>query len=324
VSLLEVRDLHVSFFTQAGEVPAVRGVDLTLEAGQTLALVGESGSGKSVTALALMGLVDSPGRIVKGSVRFGGQELTQLPPRELRAIRGRRIGMIFQEPMTSLNPVFSIGDQIGEVLRIHLRTPARQAHEQVIEMLRRVGIPAPERRIDNYPHELSGGMKQRVMIAMALACKPELLIADEPTTALDVTIQAQILDLLTQLQEGMGMAFLLITHNLGGVAHFARDVAVMYAGKIVERAGVRELFADPQHPYTRALLRALPRPGREQEPLGAIAGTVPSPLDFPSGCAFHERCGEVLSRCPHDPPRLAPIAPGHETACWLHPPEDAS
>jgi len=323
VSLLEIRDLHVSFFTQAGELPAVRGVNLTLEAGQTLALVGESGSGKSVTALALMGLVDAPGRIVKGSVHFGGQELTRLPPRELRAIRGRRIGMVFQEPMTSLNPVFTVGDQIAEVLRIHLRTPTRQAREQVIEMLRHVGIPAPERRVDNYPHELSGGMKQRVMIAMALACKPELLIADEPTTALDVTIQAQILDLMAQLQEEMGLAILLITHNLGVVAHFARDVAVMYAGKIVEKAGVSELFANAEHPYTRALLRALPQPGREREPLGAIAGTVPSPLDFPAGCAFHERCAEVLPRCPHDQPPLAPTGPGHEAACWLHHPEDA-
>ena len=318
MSLLEIDDLHVSFFTRAGELPAVRGVTLNLEAGQTLALVGESGSGKSVTALALMGLVDTPGRIVKGQVRFGGQELTELPPRELRAIRGRRIGMVFQEPMTSLNPVFTVGEQIAEVLRIHLGTPARQARDEVIEMLRHVGIPAPERRVDNYPHEMSGGMKQRVMIAMALACKPELLIADEPTTALDVTIQAQILDLLTQLQEEMGMAILLITHNLGVVAHFARDVAVMYAGKLVEHAGVRELFAEPQHPYTRALLRALPRPGREQEPLAAIAGTVPSPLDFPAGCAFHDRCAEVLPRCPHDPPPLTPTAAGHEAACWLH------
>jgi oligopeptide/dipeptide ABC transporter ATP-binding protein len=296
----------------------VRGVDLDVSRGQTLALVGESGSGKSVTALAVMGLVDPPGRIVRGSVRFDGQELTKLPQRELRRLRGRRISMIFQEPMTSLNPVFSVGDQIGEVLRIHLGASAREAREQAISMLHRVGIPAPEQRVDAYPHELSGGMKQRVMIAMALACEPDLLIADEPTTALDVTIQAQILDLLAKLQAELGMAILLITHNLGVVAHFARDVAVMYAGRIVERASVGALFESPAHPYTRALLRALPVPGREHHRLEAIAGTVPSPLAYPAGCAFSDRCAEVMPHCPLREPPLESVAPGHEAACWLH------
>jgi oligopeptide/dipeptide ABC transporter ATP-binding protein len=317
-ALLEISELDVSFFTRGGVVPAVRGVDLTIAPGQTLALVGESGSGKSVTALAILGLVDPPGRIVGGSIRFAGQELTRLPRAELRRIRGRRIGMVFQEPMTSLNPVFTVGDQVGEVLRIHLGLTKREVRDRVIELLRLVGIPAPERRIDNHPHELSGGMKQRVMIAMALACKPDLLIADEPTTALDVTIQAQILDLLARLQAELGMAILLITHNLGVVAHFARDVTVMYAGKVVERAPVRELFAQPAHPYTRALLRALPRPGAEHARLEAIAGTVPSPLEYPGGCAFADRCPEVLPRCAGEQPPAENVGADHTAACWLH------
>ena len=319
--LLDVRDLSISFFTRAGEVPAVRGVSLSIARGETLALVGESGSGKSVTAMAVLGLVDPPGRIVSGSVHFDGQELTALERPALRAIRGRRIGMVFQEPMTSLNPVFTVGEQIAEVLRIHLDTPPPEARERAIEMLRKVGIPAAEQRVDSYPHELSGGMKQRVMIAMALACEPDLLIADEPTTALDVTIQAQILELLKQLQDEMGMAILLITHNLGVVAHFAKDVAVMYAGKIAEHASVSDLFERPQHPYSRALLRALPRAGREGERLEAISGNVPTPLDYPPGCAFSARCSEVLPRCEAEQPPLRPVGPGHESACWLHDPE---
>ena len=318
-ALLELRDLHVSFATRSGEVPAVRGVDLRVRPGETLALVGESGSGKTVTALAVMGLIDPPGRVVRGGVWFDGRELTALPTRELREVRGSRIGMVFQEPMTSLNPVFTVGDQIAEVLRIHRRASAKQARAEVIELLRHVGIPAPERRVDSYPHEMSGGMKQRVMIAMAIACKPELLIADEPTTALDVTIQAQILELLAELQQEMGMAILLITHNLGVVAHFAREVAVMYAGKVVERAPVGSLFARPAHPYTRALLRSLPRPDRAHEPLEAITGTVPSPLEYPPGCAFADRCAEVLPRCRDEQPRLVEVGDTHAAACWLHP-----
>jgi len=316
-ALLAVRGLEVCFFSEAGAVPAVRGVDLEIEAGSTLALVGESGSGKSVTALAIIGLVDPPGRIVRGEVRFQGRDLTQLSPRELRSIRGAHISMVFQEPMTSLNPVFRVGEQIAEVLRLHQGMRARQARDRVVQLLDRVGIPSPETRVDSYPHELSGGMKQRVMIAMALACKPALLIADEPTTALDVTIQAQILELLGRLQEEVGMAILLITHNLGVVAHFARNVAVMYAGKLVETCSVPELFANPVHPYSQALLRALPRPGHEGERLEAIEGTVPSPLHLPKGCAFSERCPYAMARCPEDPPRLRQVSAGHQLACWL-------
>ena len=315
--LLAIRGLHVEFFTKAGRVPAVRGVDLEVSRGQTLALVGESGSGKSVTAMAVLGLVDPPGRITAGEVVFDGRDVTQLPTPELRALRGRRMAMIFQEPMTSLNPVFSVGEQIAEVLRIHLRTPPREARERAIELLARVGIPAAEQRVDQYPHELSGGMKQRVMIAMALACEPDLLIADEPTTALDVTIQAQILELLAKLQSELGMAVLLITHNLGIVAHFAQHVAVMYAGKIVEHASVPELFASPAHPYTQALLRALPVVGR-RERLAAIAGNVPTPLDYPTGCAFADRCPDVLPHCAARQPALGSVDAGHEAACWLH------
>jgi oligopeptide/dipeptide ABC transporter ATP-binding protein len=317
-ALLELHGLHVSFATRDGEVQAVRGVDLPLARGETLALVGESGSGKTVAALAVMGLLDPPGRVVRGSVWFDGLELTALPARELRRLRGRRIAMVFQEPMTSLNPVFTVGDQVAEVLRIHLRMKARQARDEVVALLHRVGIPSPERRIDAYPHELSGGMKQRVMLAMAIACKPDLLIADEPTTALDVTIQAQIMELLAELQREMGMAVLLITHNLGVVAHYAREIAVMYAGRLVERAPVREIFARPEHPYTRALLRSLPRPDRAHEPLEAIPGTVPSPLHLPPGCAFAPRCTVALPRCPADLPRLVAVRPGHAAACWLH------
>ena len=314
--LLAIRGLCVSFFTPAGAVPAVRGVDLELARGETLALVGESGSGKSVTAMTVLGLVDPPGRITAGQVCFDGRDVTQLESRELRSLRGRRIAMIFQEPMTSLNPVFTVGEQIAEVLRLHLGSPPAEARQRAVELLGRVGIPAAEERAGQYPHELSGGMKQRVMIAMALACEPDLLIADEPTTALDVTIQAQILELLAQLQSELGMAVLLITHNLGIVAHFAKNVAVMYAGKIVERASVPDLFARPAHPYTRALLRALPVEGR-RERLAAIAGNVPAPLDYPPGCAFAARCSDALEHCSARQPALTVVAPGHAAACWL-------
>jgi oligopeptide/dipeptide ABC transporter ATP-binding protein len=313
--LLEVRDLRVSFRGEAGELPAVRGVSLRLEPGETLALVGESGCGKSVTALALMRLLEPNGRVA-GTLRFRGEDLSRLDEEGIRRIRGAEIGMIFQEPMTSLNPVFRIGDQVGEVLELHRGLGREAARRAAVELLARVRIPDPARRAEQYPHELSGGMKQRVMIAMALACDPALLIADEPTTALDVTIQAQILELLRALRRDAGMAILLITHDLGVVAQFADRVAVMYAGEIVEEGAVRELFREPLHPYTRALLRALPRPGRRGR-LDAIEGTVPSPGELPPGCAFSARCGEALARCAGEPPPVVAVG-ARPVRCWLH------
>lgn len=319
-SLLEVSHLSTSFFSDQGEIRAVEDVSFSVQPGQTVALVGESGCGKSVTALSIMQLVDFPGRVVGGQVTFKGADLLTLPDKEIRRIRGNQIGMVFQEPMTSLNPVFTIGDQIGEVLDIHTTLTKREIRQEVIRLLEKVQIPAPDRRIDQYPHEMSGGMKQRVMIAMALACRPDLLIADEPTTALDVTIQAQILELLKELQREMGMAILLITHNLGVVAQFAQDVIVMYASRIVERASVPQLFATPSHPYTRALLRSLPKPGAREARLESIPGTVPSPLMYCRGCHFSTRCPDVLARCPDEEPPLVEIEPGHESVCWLHQP----
>ena len=316
--LLDVRNLSTSFFTEKGEVGAVQDVSFQIRAGETLALVGESGCGKSVTALSIMQLLDYPGRVVSGHILFSGQDLTQADEPELRAIRGNKIGMIFQEPMTSLNPVFRIGDQIGEALLTHFGFTEEQSRNESLRLLDRVEIPSPERRIDQYPHELSGGMKQRVMIAMALACGPDLLIADEPTTALDVTIQAQILDLLGTLQADMGMAILLITHNLGIVAQFARNVVVMYASKIVERTDVLTLFKNPQHPYTKALLNALPRPGQQSTRLASIDGMVPSPLLYPQGCHFAPRCKDRLDHCMDKKPSLLQTEPMHETACWLY------
>ncbi len=316
--LLELNNLSTSFFTDKGEIRAVEDVSFSIQAGETLALVGESGCGKSVTAFSIMRLVDKPGQIVGGKIIFKGQNLLDLPETEMRKIRGKSIGMIFQEPMTSLNPVFTIGDQIGEALHIHTDLSASEIRREVLKLLEKVRIPSPESRIDQYPHEMSGGMKQRVMIAMALACQPDLLIADEPTTALDVTIQAQILDLLKSLQDEMGMAILLITHNLGVVAQFSRDVIVMYASKIAERANVEQLFNNPSHPYTRALLNSLPRPGERGKRLESIKGTVPSPLQYPRGCHFSTRCLDVLAHCAEQPPPLVNIGEGHEVSCWLH------
>ena len=316
--LLQVSNLHTSFFTDKGEIKAVDDVSFALHGGQTLALVGESGCGKSVTALSIMRLLSSPGRVVGGTIMFKGQDLLSLPEKAMREIRGKSISMVFQEPMTSLNPVMRIGDQIGEVLQIHTDLSDKAIRQEVIGLLEKVRIASPEQRIDQYPHEMSGGMKQRVMIAMALACKPDLLIADEPTTALDVTIQAQILDLLADLQKDLGMAILLITHNLGVVAQFAQDVIVMYASKIAERASVKTLFQHPRHPYTQALLKSLPRPGERQTRLEAIPGTVPSPLQYPTGCHFSSRCAEVLDQCPTQPPPTIQVGELHEAVCWLH------
>lgn len=314
--VLNVKNLHLSFFTDRGELRVVQNVTFDIHAGETVALVGESGCGKSVTALAIMGLIEDPGQITKGSIQLKKQELVGITSQTYEKIRGRRIGMIFQEPMTSLNPVFTIGQQISEVLTHHFQMTEYEAQQETLQLLEKVGISSPHRRIKQYPHELSGGMKQRVMIAMALACKPDLLIADEPTTALDVTIQAQILRLLKALQEEMGMAILLITHNLGVVAHFAQRVVVMYAGEIAEQATVRSLFKNPQHPYTQALLKALPKPGHGR--LAAIQGNVPMPLEYPAGCRYSTRCPKMIARCSQEMPNLKKQASEHHVACWLY------
>ncbi len=306
-ALLEVRDLVTEFVTARGVVRAVDGVSLSVAAGKTLGVVGESGCGKSVTALSIMRLVAPPGRIAGGSVYYAGSNLTTVSETAMRAIRGNRIAMIFQDPMTSLNPVFTVGAQIGEAMRLHHKASRRAARELAIEMLGKVGIAAPEQRVDAYPHELSGGMRQRVMIAMALACKPDLLIADEPTTALDVTIQAQILELLRTLQRELGTAILLITHDLGVVAESCDEVVVMYAGRIVERATTAELFARPRHPYTHGLLASVPSLDSARGRLKEIPGMVPSLHELPRGCKFADRCSSVQDRCRGDEPALVTL-----------------
>ena len=316
--LLRVEGLRTFYYTHAGIVRAVDGVDFAIPAGGTLGVVGESGSGKSVTALSVMGLVDAPGRIEPGStISFAGRNLAGLRDDELAKVRGRDISMIFQEPMTSLNPVFTCGEQIAEAVRLHEGASDAEAKTRAVEMMRLVGIPSAERRVKDYPHQLSGGMRQRVMIAMALACNPKLLIADEPTTALDVTVQAQILELMKDLRERLGMAIMLITHDLGVVAEMADEVAVMYAGRIVERGPVSEVFRSPQHPYTEALMKSIPVLGLTYEqPLNAIRGVVPSPLEWPSGCRFEPRCDDAFERCVTDDPPLLDVAP-QQSACWL-------
>jgi peptide/nickel transport system ATP-binding protein len=310
--LLEVSDLVTEFRTEHGTVRAVDRVSFEIGAGKTLGVVGESGSGKSVTALSIMRLVATPpGRIASGAIRYRGRELLELPERDMRDIRGHKISMIFQEPMTSLNPVFTAGDQVAEAVRLHQRKSRSQALDVAVEMFRLVGIPSPVERLKNYPHQLSGGMRQRVMIAMALACRPDLLIADEPTTALDVTIQAQILDLLRKLQSELGMSILLITHDLGVVAESCEEVVVMYAGRVVERAKTDDLFAAPRHHYTAGLLRSVPSYGgaTKRARLQEIPGMVPSLHQLPRGCKFQERCPAVQDRCRDDEPGLVPLGP---------------
>jgi oligopeptide/dipeptide ABC transporter ATP-binding protein len=316
--LLRVEGLRTWFYTHGGVIRAVDGVDFSIAEGSALGVVGESGSGKSVTALSIMRLVDPPGRLEPGSrISFGGRDLASIDERAMSDIRGNEISMIFQEPMTSLNPVFRCGEQIAEAVRLHQGVGDREARDRAIEMMRLVGIPSPEKRVDDYPHQLSGGMRQRVMIAMALSCNPKLLIADEPTTALDVTVQAQILELMKELRERLGMSILLITHDLGVIAEMVDEVAVMYAGRIVERGPVREIFASPQHPYTEALLRSIPLLGmRYSQPLKAISGMVPSPLDWPAGCRFAPRCDYAFDRCATDDPPLLPVGE-QQSACWL-------
>jgi oligopeptide/dipeptide ABC transporter ATP-binding protein len=319
-ALLEVEDLSVTFSGDEGLVRAVEGVSFVLERGRTLGVVGESGCGKSVTALAIMGLLPAKGALRTGRVRFDGTELTGLGDKALGSLRGARLAMIFQEPMTSLNPAFTVGEQIVEAILRHKKAPNRaEAEKRAVEMLRRVRIPAPERRFFDYPHKLSGGMRQRIMIAMALACDPELLIADEPTTALDVTIQAQVLELMRQLRRETGAAIMLITHDLGVVAEMADRVIVMYAGQIVEEAPVGVLFSRPEHPYTVGLLGSIPRLDRRRGRLPAIEGTVPSPHAMPAGCRFAPRCPFADARCRAEAPPLGAVAADHRARCWKSP-----
>jgi len=326
VPLIEVRDLKTYFYTEDGVVRAVDGVDFTIEPEKTLGVVGESGCGKSVTALSIMGLVQSPpGKIEEGEILYqrNGKvmDLAKLNPkgREMRSIRGNEIAMIFQEPMTSLNPVYTIGNQIMEAIILHQHLRKKQARKKAIEMLRAVGIPVPEQRIDEYPHQLSGGMRQRTMIGMALSCNPSLLIADEPTTALDVTIQAQVLDLMNDLRREFKAAIQFITHNLGVIAAMADDVVVMCLGRIVEGASVEEVFHNPKHPYTQGLMNSIPSLATKKERLIPIKGVVPDPFEVPPGCGFEPRCPDAMEICRTKMPPLKDVTPGHQAACYLYP-----
>ena len=321
--LIELRNLQTQFFTDDGLVRAVDGVSYALERGETLGVVGESGCGKSVTALSILRLIpDPPGKIVAGEIIFEGANLLDRSPAEMRRIRGNDISMIFQEPMTSLNPVFTIGNQIAEAVRLHQGLSKKDALDKAIEMLTVVGIPVPEHRVHEYPHQLSGGMRQRAMIAMALSCNPKVLIADEPTTALDVTIEAQILDLMRNLQDELGTAIIMITHDLGVVAEIARKVVVMYAGKVVEQAPVEKLFAEPNHPYTQGLLASLPRADKDgteaRHRLQEIPGIVPSLMNLPPGCKFASRCPKAMTICDEQEPTLEQIGADHYSSCWLN------
>ena len=321
--LLTIEGLRTVFRSPSGDVPAVDGVSLSVAPGKTLGIVGESGCGKSMLSLSVMRLVPQPGRVAAGRVVFDGQDLLALPSHGMRAIRGNRIGMIFQEPMTSLNPVFTVGDQITEAMRAHDRWASNaELRTRAVAALDRVRIPAAARRFDEYPHQMSGGMRQRVMIAMALSCNPDLLIADEPTTALDVTVQAQILDLLRDLQAQSGMAIILITHDLGVVAEMADEVAVMYAGRVVERASGTAIFDDPQHPYTLGLLGSIPRIEETRSRLLAIEGAVPAPFALPEGCRFHPRCVFAAAQCTRTDPALRSLGAHHMAACIRAPVEE--
>ena len=320
-SVLSVRELKTYFFTRSGTARAVDGVSLDLRAGETLGVVGESGSGKTVTSLSILRIVPPPGRIVGGEILFEGRNLAALPEAELRDIRGKRISMVFQDPMSSLNPFLTVGDQVAETLLIHQsfreRLSRREALRRAAEVLGKVGIPDPESRLDDYPHRFSGGMRQRVMIAMALIPNPQVLIADEPTTALDVTIQAQVLDLFHRIKSEFKTSILLITHNLGIVAGIADQVAVMYAGRVVEYAPTEELFAHPRHPYTLALLKAVPRPGDVSQTIAPIPGAPPDLMRLPPGCSFYDRCPFREDRCREEAPALEPVAPEHWARCWV-------
>ena len=315
--LLSVKDLKTYFYTDDGVIPAVDGISFDLDRGGTIGIVGESGCGKSVTSLSIMGLVPQPpGKIEGGEIEFEGKDLLKLSEAEMRNIRGNDISMIFQEPMTSLNPVFTVGNQIAEAIILHQNVDKATAREKAIEMLRLVGIPSPEQRIDEYPHQLSGGMRQRVMIAMALSCNPKLLIADEPTTALDVTIQAQILDLMRDLREDLGTAIMMITHDLGVIAEVVEKVVVMYTGRIVEAADTHTIFKNPRHPYTLGLLASIPRLDGDGSRLSAIPGSVPIPGEFPEGCGFNPRCAFATDLCVQKNPPSFDLGDGHKVACW--------
>ncbi|BCG57621.1 ABC transporter ATP-binding protein [Paenibacillus sp. URB8-2] len=317
--ILKIENLHTHFFTEKGEVPAVDGVDLYINPGEVLGVVGESGCGKSVTSLSVLKLVPSPpGRIVDGRIVFKGTDIVPLKEKEMRKIRGNAVSMIFQEPMTSLNPLFTVGQQIIETVRLHRGLSKKEAREHAVEMLRKVGIPRPEAIIDEYPHQLSGGMRQRVMIAMSISCSPELLIADEPTTALDVTIQAQILDLIRRLNEEQGTAVMMITHDLGVVAEMCHRVAVMYAGKVVEEGSVHDIFKNPLHPYTQGLIASVPRMDETRERLYSIPGNVPILSKNMQGCRFASRCSHVMDICRQSLPELTLQENRHSCRCWLH------
>lgn len=314
--VLQVKNLKTYFFTENGVVKAVDGVDFEIYQGETLGLVGESGCGKSITAFSILRLLDYPGKTVEGEIIFKGKDLLKRSDSDMRKIRGKEIAMIFQEPMTSLNPVFSIGYQIAESLVIHYKMSYKEAKNKAIELLEKVGIPIPQQRVDEYPHQLSGGMRQRAMIAMALACNPSLLIADEPTTSLDVTIQAQILDLMKSLLKQFNSSLIMITHDLGVIAEIADRIAVMYAGKIVEYTDTRSLFFSPLHPYTFGLLTSIPRLDLDLEKLDSIPGIVPDPLNFPTGCKFHPRCVFATEKCKKEEPLLEKIENNHLVRCW--------
>ena len=315
--LLEVQDLETEFKVKRGTVKAVNGVSFEVDKGEILAVVGESGSGKSVTSLSVMGLIRDPGRVAGGEILFNGENLLKKSTKEMQAVRGDKISMIFQEPMTSLNPVYRVKDQIMETILTHTTMNKKEALKRAIEMLDLVGIPAPEQRVNDYPHQMSGGMRQRVMVAMALACDPELLIADEPTTALDVTIQAQILDLINRLREKLGMAVLLITHDLGVVAETADKVVVMYCGRVVEQATVEQLFTKPLHPYTQGLLDSIPKMDEDRERLYMIKGIVPDPIHLPKGCSFADRCDKCMEKCREHMPKLSVTEDGRKVRCFL-------
>lgn len=317
--VLEIKNLQTHFFTDRGQIPAVDGVNITVNQGEILGIVGESGCGKSVTSLSVMRLVPNPpGKIVSGSISFKGEDLVSTSEKRMRQIRGNEIAMIFQEPMTSLNPVYTIGDQIGEVIRLHTKVNKKEARQNSIDMLKKVGIPRAEAIVDEYPHQLSGGMRQRVMIAMAMACSPELLIADEPTTALDVTIQAQILDLMRKLNEDSGTSIMLITHDLGVVAEMCHRVVVMYAGNVVEEGDVRTILKEPKHPYTIGLLNSIPKLEETKERLYSIPGNVPLPGSLTVGCRFAPRCEHTTDKCHTEMPELYHVGANHRSRCWLN------